>query len=151
MRSSGGPLPRVTVSISASAVAIRVCLNPSNIASLRRARWPARCGATRGRLRDPSSLTLPPSGGAVSMTRGHVGAGEDLMRVDGREMSLRLGVLIPTRGVVMASAQRPDVETCWTMARHADEAGYDAVWVGDSVVAKPRLEPLTTLAYIAGI
>src|SRR5437588_164479 len=27
--------------------------------------------------------------------------------------------------------------------------GY--VWVGDSVVAKPRLEPLTTLAYLAGI
>ncbi len=35
------------------------------------------------------------------------------------------------------------------MARHADQAGYDAVWVGDSVVAKPRLEPLTTLAYLA--
>ncbi len=25
------------------------------------------------------------------------------------------------------------------------------VWVGDSIVAKPRLEPLTTLAYVAGI
>ena len=37
------------------------------------------------------------------------------------------------------------------MARLADRSGYDAVWVGDSVVAKPRLEPLTTLAYIAGI
>ena len=37
------------------------------------------------------------------------------------------------------------------MARLADEAGYDAVWVGDSVVAKPRLEPLTTLAYVAGM
>ncbi len=37
------------------------------------------------------------------------------------------------------------------MARLADEAGYDAVWVGDSVVAKPRLEPLTTLAYLGGI
>ena len=37
------------------------------------------------------------------------------------------------------------------MARHADRAGYDAVWVGDSIVAKPRLEPLTTLAYLAGI
>ena len=37
------------------------------------------------------------------------------------------------------------------MARHADAAGYDALWVGDSVVAKPRLEPLTTLAYLAGI
>jgi alkanesulfonate monooxygenase SsuD/methylene tetrahydromethanopterin reductase-like flavin-dependent oxidoreductase (luciferase family) len=66
-------------------------------------------------------------------------------------MRMRLGILIPTRGVVMQSARRPDVETCWTMARHADQAGYDAVWVGDSVVAKPRLEPLTTLAYIAGI
>ena len=37
------------------------------------------------------------------------------------------------------------------MARLADRAGYDAVWVGDSIVAKPRLEPLTTLAYLAGI
>ena len=64
---------------------------------------------------------------------------------------MRIGVLIPTRGIVMESARRPPVETCWTMARHADEAGYDAAWVGDSVVAKPRLEPLTTLAYLAGI
>src|SRR5438132_14034976 len=51
----------------------------------------------------------------------------------------------------MRSARRPPVDECWTMARHADAAGYDAVWVGDSIVAKPRLEPLTTLAYIAGI
>jgi alkanesulfonate monooxygenase SsuD/methylene tetrahydromethanopterin reductase-like flavin-dependent oxidoreductase (luciferase family) len=64
---------------------------------------------------------------------------------------MRIGVLIPTRGVVMESLRRPPVETCWTMARLADAGGYDAVWVGDSVVAKPRLEPLTTLAYVAGI
>ncbi|PYN79900.1 MAG: hypothetical protein DMD96_16460 [Candidatus Rokuibacteriota bacterium] len=64
---------------------------------------------------------------------------------------MRLGILIPTRGAVMQSARRPPVEECWTMARHADHAGYDAVWVGDSIVAKPRLEPLTTLAYLAGI
>src|SRR5918995_3768610 len=64
---------------------------------------------------------------------------------------MRIGILIPTRGVVMTSARRPPVEECWTMACIADEAGYDAVWVGDSVVAKPRLEPLTTLAYVAGI
>ena len=64
---------------------------------------------------------------------------------------MRIGVLIPTRGIVMQSARRPPVEQCWTMARHADEAGYDAVWVGDSIVAKPRLEPLTTLAYLSGI
>ncbi|HYB42581.1 MAG TPA: LLM class flavin-dependent oxidoreductase [Candidatus Methylomirabilis sp.] len=64
---------------------------------------------------------------------------------------MRIGILIPTRGVVMESARRPPVETCWTMARLADRAGYDAVWVGDSIVAKPRLEALTTLAYLAGI
>jgi alkanesulfonate monooxygenase SsuD/methylene tetrahydromethanopterin reductase-like flavin-dependent oxidoreductase (luciferase family) len=64
---------------------------------------------------------------------------------------MRVGILIPTRGVVMQSARRPPVDECWTMARYADEAGYDAVWVGDSIVAKPRLEPLTTLAYLAGI
>jgi alkanesulfonate monooxygenase SsuD/methylene tetrahydromethanopterin reductase-like flavin-dependent oxidoreductase (luciferase family) len=65
--------------------------------------------------------------------------------------AMRIGILIPTRGVVMESARRPPLETCWTMARRADRAGYDAVWVGDSIVAKPRLEALTTLAYLAGI
>jgi alkanesulfonate monooxygenase SsuD/methylene tetrahydromethanopterin reductase-like flavin-dependent oxidoreductase (luciferase family) len=64
---------------------------------------------------------------------------------------MRIGILIPTRGSVMQSARRPPVDEGWAMARHADAAGYDAVWVGDSVVAKPRLEPLTTLAYVAGI
>jgi alkanesulfonate monooxygenase SsuD/methylene tetrahydromethanopterin reductase-like flavin-dependent oxidoreductase (luciferase family) len=68
----------------------------------------------------------------------------------GRLPPMRIGVLIPTRGVVMDSARRPPVEACWAMARRADQAGYDAVWVGDSIVAKPRLEALTTLAYIAG-
>src|SRR5437016_12150223 len=37
------------------------------------------------------------------------------------------------------------------MARHAEAAGYDAVWVGDSNVAKPRLEALPAVAYLAGI
>jgi alkanesulfonate monooxygenase SsuD/methylene tetrahydromethanopterin reductase-like flavin-dependent oxidoreductase (luciferase family) len=64
---------------------------------------------------------------------------------------MRVGVLIPTRGIVMRSARRPAVEECWEMARHCDQAGYDAVWVGDSIVAKPRLEPLTTLAYVAAM
>src|SRR5262245_6808650 len=65
--------------------------------------------------------------------------------------AMRIGVLVPTRGVVIQSARRPPIETCWTMATLADRSGYDAVWVGDSIVAKPRLEPLTTLAYLAGI
>ena len=63
---------------------------------------------------------------------------------------MRLGVLLPHRAVVLASARRPPVDECWTVARLCDAAGMD-IWVGDSVVAKPRLEPLTTLAYCAAI
>ena len=63
---------------------------------------------------------------------------------------MRLGVLLPHRGVILQSARRPPLEDCWSIARLADEADMD-IWVGDSVVAKPRLEPLTTLAYCAAI
>src|SRR5215468_4526584 len=52
---------------------------------------------------------------------------------------MRLGVLLPHRAVVLQSARRPPLEVCWTVARMCDEAGLD-LWVGDSVVAKPRLE-----------
>lgn len=63
---------------------------------------------------------------------------------------MRLGVLLPHRAVVLQSARRPPVEDCWMLAKRCDDAGLD-VWVGDSIVAKPRLEPLTTLAYLAAI
>ena len=63
---------------------------------------------------------------------------------------MRLGVLLPHRAVVIQSARRPPLEECWSVARTCDEAGMD-VWVGDSIVAKPRVEPLTTLAYCAAI
>ena len=63
---------------------------------------------------------------------------------------MRLGILLPHRAVVLQSARRPPVGECWAAARLADAAGMD-LWVGDSVVAKPRLEPLTTLAYLAAI
>ena len=35
------------------------------------------------------------------------------------------------------------------LAERAESAGFDSVWVGDSVLAKPRHEPLTTLAALA--
>lgn len=59
-------------------------------------------------------------------------------------------MLLPHRAVVLASARRPPLEDCWATARACDAAGMD-LWVGDSIVAKPRLEPLTTLAYLAAI
>lgn len=36
------------------------------------------------------------------------------------------------------------------LAHDAESAGFDSVWVGDSLVARPRHEPLTLLAAIAG-
>ncbi|MDB5863968.1 MAG: hypothetical protein JWO70_1774 [Betaproteobacteria bacterium] len=63
---------------------------------------------------------------------------------------MRLGVLLPHRAVVIQSMRRPPLEECWAVARLCDDAGMD-VWVGDSIVAKPRIEPLTTLAYCAAI
>lgn len=65
------------------------------------------------------------------------------------------GLLLPTRLSVMSS-DGPAELTAKTdasvvgLARRAEAAGFDSVWVGDSVLAKPRHEPLTTLAAVAG-
>ena len=60
------------------------------------------------------------------------------------------GVLLPTRGVlVYAGSGVPRVELTWQMAETAERAGYDSVWVGDSITSKPRMEPLTAMAAVA--
>ncbi len=64
------------------------------------------------------------------------------------------GYLLPTRGIVLSSA---DEETLAAKARsdivglaeRAETMGFGSVWVGDSVLAKPRLEPLSTLSAVA--
>lgn len=63
--------------------------------------------------------------------------------------TVRLGVLLPTRSLVMVNARRPATAVAWSVLDHAEAAGYDHVWVGDSIVAKPRHEPLLTLAFAA--
>ena len=65
-------------------------------------------------------------------------------------MAKNFGVLLPTRGVlVYAVSGGPRVEQTWQMAETAERAGYDSVWVGDSITSKPRLEPLTAMAAVA--
>lgn len=64
-------------------------------------------------------------------------------------MTLKLGILLPTRGLVMDRDEPPSIEPLLSMAMAVEQAGLDSVWVGDSLTAKPRLEPLTTLAAIA--
>ncbi len=49
----------------------------------------------------------------------------------------------------MKSDRPTDIGPVISMAEAAEEAGLDSVWVGDSLTAKPRLEPLTTLAAVA--
>ena len=49
----------------------------------------------------------------------------------------------------MDSSSPTDADLILSMAQRVDDAGLDSVWVGDSLTAKPRLEPLTTLAAVA--
>ena len=58
------------------------------------------------------------------------------------------GLLLPTREIVM-NQEIPDFRQILDLAEHAEASGFDSVWVGDSVLARPRFEALTTLAAIA--
>jgi len=59
------------------------------------------------------------------------------------------GYLLPTREVIMAHGD-PDFASMIDLAETAEGHGFDSVWCGDSVLARPRLEALSTLAAIAG-
>jgi len=62
-------------------------------------------------------------------------------------MAVEFGVLIPTREAIMSG--RPETGPLLAMAERAEAAGFDAVWIGDSITARPRHEPLTLLAAVA--
>lgn len=64
------------------------------------------------------------------------------------------GYLLPTRGIVFSSTSNTELTARASadvvgLARRAESLSYDAVWVGDSVLAKPRFEPLVTLGAVA--
>jgi alkanesulfonate monooxygenase SsuD/methylene tetrahydromethanopterin reductase-like flavin-dependent oxidoreductase (luciferase family) len=62
-------------------------------------------------------------------------------------MAPRFGYLLPTREAVMQG--RPETGPLLALAERAEGLGYDAVWVGDSLLARPRHDPLTLLAAVA--
>ncbi|PKB82805.1 MAG: hypothetical protein BZY88_03610 [SAR202 cluster bacterium Io17-Chloro-G9] len=62
---------------------------------------------------------------------------------------VKLGVLLPTRGLLLADPNPRDADRVLDLAQMVEQAGLDSVWVGDSLTAKPRLEPLSTLAAVA--
>jgi probable F420-dependent oxidoreductase len=64
-------------------------------------------------------------------------------------MAVEIGILIPTREQIMSG--RPETGPLLTMAERAEAAGFDSVWIGDSITARPRHEPLTLMAAIAAL
>jgi alkanesulfonate monooxygenase SsuD/methylene tetrahydromethanopterin reductase-like flavin-dependent oxidoreductase (luciferase family) len=66
----------------------------------------------------------------------------------GKKRMTAFGFLLPTREIVM-NQDIPDFRRILDLAEHAEALGFDSVWVGDSVLARPRFEALTTLAAIA--
>ena len=62
-------------------------------------------------------------------------------------MPLKLGYLLPTREQIMAG--EPRTQGMLDLATRAEALGFDAIWVGDSLTARPRHEPLALLAAVA--
>jgi probable F420-dependent oxidoreductase len=62
-------------------------------------------------------------------------------------MTVEFGVLLPTREAVMSG--HPETASLLAMAERAEAAGFDSVWIGDSLIARPRHEPLTLLSAVA--
>jgi len=60
---------------------------------------------------------------------------------------MKIGLLLPTREAVLTES--PDAGALVELAERAEEAGFDSVWAGDSLLARPRFEPLTLLAAVA--
>jgi alkanesulfonate monooxygenase SsuD/methylene tetrahydromethanopterin reductase-like flavin-dependent oxidoreductase (luciferase family) len=58
----------------------------------------------------------------------------------------RFGLTLPNRGVIIGATT---VDEMLTLAERAEAAGWDSVWVGDSVFAKPRLDAIVLLGALA--
>ena len=59
----------------------------------------------------------------------------------------RVGYLLPTRERVMEG--RDETGSLLALAEKAEGLSYDSLWVGDSLLARPRHDPLTLLAAVA--
>ncbi len=60
---------------------------------------------------------------------------------------LTFGYLLPTREAVLAG--RPQAAPLIALGEHAEALGFDAVWVGDGPLARPRHDALMILSAVA--
>src|ERR1700736_2759353 len=63
--------------------------------------------------------------------------------------ALRVGIILPSRETAMTG--RHDARGLVDFAKAAEEAGFDSVWVGDSLLARTRAEPLSVLSAVAAV
>ena len=64
-------------------------------------------------------------------------------------MAPRLGYLLPTRERIMSG--EPETRPLLELAARAERLGWDSLWIGNSLLARPRHEPLTLLAAVAAL
>ena len=64
-------------------------------------------------------------------------------------MKAELGLLLPSREALLW--RDADLGFLVAAGRDAERDGYDSLWVGDSLLARPRGEPLTLLAALAAV
>ncbi len=100
-----------------------------------------RGGLVNGRKDNRSDLCLGDSLVDMKISDG-CAEGKDIA------MALSLGYLLPTRELIMDGQN--EATSTLALADRAEQLGLDSVWVGDSVLAKPRHDPLTMIAAIAG-
>ena len=62
-------------------------------------------------------------------------------------MAPRLGYLLPTRERIMSG--EPETGPLLELAARAERLGWDSIWIGDSLLARARHEPLMLLAAVA--
>jgi alkanesulfonate monooxygenase SsuD/methylene tetrahydromethanopterin reductase-like flavin-dependent oxidoreductase (luciferase family) len=64
-------------------------------------------------------------------------------------MTLRVGIMLPSRETAMTG--KHDARGLVEFARAAEEAGFDSVWVGDSLLARTRADPMSILGAVAAV
>jgi alkanesulfonate monooxygenase SsuD/methylene tetrahydromethanopterin reductase-like flavin-dependent oxidoreductase (luciferase family) len=64
-------------------------------------------------------------------------------------MKTKLGYLIPTRENIMSDDH--GVDGLLERAKMVEQLGYESLWVGDSLFARPRHDPLTMLAALGAV
>lgn len=62
---------------------------------------------------------------------------------------VKVGVLLPTREAVILG--RHGVAPLLDLARRVEDLGFDSLWAGDSLLARPRLDPLVVLSGCAAV